>query len=425
MDAQDNFYFYNSSIGDLTKLIRKYAVSELAPTPGFITNAFGVKINPKHLPQVLAGREGVEPLPIPANWHADIAEFGGALRAVDLAKESFTVVELGCGWGCWLNITGVVARRKGLRVQLIGVEGDIGHVRFAKESLTENGFSENEFTIHHGMASAENGLALFPKQEQAGVNWGLEAIFDLCIEKTKEILKTGKYEQLRKLPLQSVLPESCDHIDLLHVDIQGAEIPLIPHSIDFLNNKVAMVLVGTHCKKIEATLFDSFLEAAWVLEVERPAVLSIGRSIQTLVDGVQLWRNPRLLPDEKVVFVDPVGSIEVLDCPSSVKSYEKFELKVEVKNKSRADWLSERTEYPVSLSYHWIGEDGDYLVFDGMRTSFNGTALDSQATSIQSMQIEAPNCTGQLKLLVTVVQDGVRWFDTPDFESVTVDIKVG
>jgi hypothetical protein len=40
----------------------------------------------------------VEPIPIPANWHADIAEWAAALRAVDLARGSFTMAELGCGW---------------------------------------------------------------------------------------------------------------------------------------------------------------------------------------------------------------------------------------------------------------------------------------------------------------------------------------
>ena len=70
----------------------------------------------------------VEPVPIPANWHADIAERAAALRAVEQAHGTFKVVELGCGWGCWLNNTGVAARTLGLAVTLIGVEGDEGHI---------------------------------------------------------------------------------------------------------------------------------------------------------------------------------------------------------------------------------------------------------------------------------------------------------
>jgi hypothetical protein len=92
----------------------------LQPTDGYFTNAFGVLIDPKFFPTILKGREGtVEEISIPANWHADIAEFGAALRAVELAHNSFTMIELGCGWGCWMNITGLTAKRKGLNVHLI------------------------------------------------------------------------------------------------------------------------------------------------------------------------------------------------------------------------------------------------------------------------------------------------------------------
>lgn len=172
------------------------------------------------------GGKGWNP-PIPANWHADLAEFGAALRAVDLAKDKYTVVELGCGWGCWMNITGVVAKRKGLDVMLIGVEGDAGHVEFAKEALRTNGFDEDEYVIHHGIASGQSGHALFPIQDQSGVNWGLEAYFDVADDKSTELMNTGKYMRLRQLPLSTLLPAGRDRIALLHIDIQGAEIPLI------------------------------------------------------------------------------------------------------------------------------------------------------------------------------------------------------
>jgi hypothetical protein len=124
MNSQDRFYFYSSSIGDLTKIIRAHQPEHVDPTAEYLTNAFGVKVNPNFFPDILTGKAGyVEPLPIPANWHA-VAEFAAVFRAVDLASENFTILELGCGWGCWLNNAGVVAKRKGLAVNLIGVEGD-------------------------------------------------------------------------------------------------------------------------------------------------------------------------------------------------------------------------------------------------------------------------------------------------------------
>jgi hypothetical protein len=48
------------------------------------------------------------------------------------------------GWSCWLNNTGAADRRRGLALDLIGIEGDDGHVRFALKSLAPNGFLSNE-----------------------------------------------------------------------------------------------------------------------------------------------------------------------------------------------------------------------------------------------------------------------------------------
>jgi hypothetical protein len=122
-----------------------------------------VRIDPKFSPVILQGRAGeVEGIPIPANWHADVAEWGAALRAVDLARGTFTVIELGCGWGCWMNNTGVAARRTGLDVHLIGVEGDEGHVAFAKMACSANGFAPCQVTLHRGVAAPTGGIACFP-----------------------------------------------------------------------------------------------------------------------------------------------------------------------------------------------------------------------------------------------------------------------
>ena len=56
-----------------------------------VVNFLGVAIDPKFLPLVLEGMAGqVQPVPIPCNWHADMAEWGAVLRAVDLARNTFT-----------------------------------------------------------------------------------------------------------------------------------------------------------------------------------------------------------------------------------------------------------------------------------------------------------------------------------------------
>jgi hypothetical protein len=420
---QDIFYFYNSSIGDLTELLRKYAMSKIDPRPGRIMNAYGVSIDPKFFPGILTGREGVDPLPIPANWHADIAEFGSALYAVDTAKNQFTVVELGCGWGCWLNITGAVAKRKGLNVRLIGVEGDEGHVQFALQSLRENGFACDEYVIHHGIAHAYEGVALFPVQ-QAGSNWGNEPLFSVDQETAERLVKNGSHQRIPQVPLRSLLPADRSHIDLLHIDIQGGEIPLIPDSLPFLGDKVAMILIGTHSREIEGQLFSCLSKAGWKLDVERPAILGLSPMIHTTVDGVQLWRNPKFVPHARGnIAVPRAGCVTVLHHPQRVSCNEEFFISVDIRNDSDKEWSSSGV-HPVSLSYHWQGSDAAHCVFDGIRTKFKSEVLGSAQSARQTLLVKAPPKPGKCKLLVTVVQDGVRWFDNSEFRTCEIEVTI-
>ena len=273
--------------------MRRHAAPSLSPSPRFLTNYLGVLIDPAFFPTILTGRENtVEAIPIPANWHADIAEWAAALRAVDLAGRTFTVIELGCGWGCWLNNTGVAARRAGKKVHLIGVEGDAGHVEFALQSTRTNGFATQQVEIHRGVAAPTNGIALFPRQE-AGASWGLNAIFGVSEEERVRARDAGTHDELPMIAMERLVGGR-ERIDLLHIDIQGGEADLIAGSLGILTARVAYMVVGTHSRQIEGRLFQTLLDAAWNLEIERPAVLAMTPSGPVVtVDGVQGWRNPK------------------------------------------------------------------------------------------------------------------------------------
>ncbi|MGJ7508101.1 FkbM family methyltransferase [Variovorax sp. GT1P44] len=295
--AAQSVFFHYSTTFDAIELMHRYAVQGLSPTPGFLTNFLGVKIDPKFFPGILNERAGeVEGIPIPANWHADIAEWGVALRAIDLSVDTFTMIELGCGWGCWMNNTGAAARRAGRKVHVIGVEGDEGHVEFARESLATNGFVDDQITLHRGIAAAKSGVALFPKQDLAGVNWGLEAVLAATDQQRADAVATGKYDELPMVSLDK-LAEPHQRIDLLHIDIQGGEADLIDGCLPVLDEKVAYMLIGTHTKPIEGRLFQALVAAGWRLEMERPAIFDVSSGVPSVrVDGVQGWRNLRLLP---------------------------------------------------------------------------------------------------------------------------------
>lgn len=288
------FWHYQSTFDGIS-LVRQFEDAERTGRAGHWTSYFGVAVDTNFFPEILGPIAGqVEGDTLPANWHADLAEFAAALRAVSLAGESFTVVELGCGWGCWLNLTGVAARRSGKRVRLIGVEGDSNHLGFAREATTTNGFGDGDVNLIHGIAAHKGGWALFPNQ-QGSNSWGLSPIFTDDLIERDRALDSGAYQVLPMISLESLNLENS--IDLLHIDIQGGEADLIDNSISFLNNKVAFMVIGTHSREIEGRLIKTLTAAGWRLEVERALInhLHLAEPLVS-VDGVQGWRNMKLLP---------------------------------------------------------------------------------------------------------------------------------
>ena len=293
------YWHYNAQIDPLS-IIAAHEKTDRVSVPGRLVNFLGVVIDPAIYPPLLSGREGeVEGLPIPSNWHADIAEFGAALRAVDLAKDRFRVLELGCGWGCWLLNTGVAARNRGLKIELIGAEGDEGHVAFANKACAENGFSNGDVRILHGVVGPKTGTALFPRQHVAGASWGLMPVFNATSPQIEQARTSGDHDILPILTLDAISSDG-ELIDLVHLDIQGGEASFIESCIDDLNRLVAYVVIGTHSREIEGRIMAIMFRYNWVLEIERPVIFGFGASGEpvTHVDGVQGWRNRTLCNEQ-------------------------------------------------------------------------------------------------------------------------------
>ena len=290
------FHHFHATF-DAEEVVRRHAVQGLRPDARHLTNFLGVLIHPSFFPQILADRAGqVEPVPIPANWHADMAEWAAALRAVDLARDSFTVLELGCGWGCWMNNTGAAARRRGLAVRLLGVEGDRGHIGFAEEACATNGFAPSQVTLRHGIATAGSGVALFPRQSESSGSWALAPVFGATEAQRRQAAEAGTHDELPMVALEELLAPH-PRIDLLHMDIQGGETEILRQCGPLLAEKVAYLVVGTHSRQIEGQIFEMLLAAGWKLEMERPAILRLEEQGPFVtVDGVQGWRNLALNP---------------------------------------------------------------------------------------------------------------------------------
>jgi hypothetical protein len=58
----------------LRRMERARRWNDLSPHPDHLTNFLVLRIDPKFLPKILRARGEIEPVPLPADWHADIAK---------------------------------------------------------------------------------------------------------------------------------------------------------------------------------------------------------------------------------------------------------------------------------------------------------------------------------------------------------------
>lgn len=280
---------------DAEKIIDGFHAKDQTSEPEVIKNFLGTKIAPYVFPTLLQHRIGeVEGKPAPGNWHADIAEWAAALHSVSQAKYIYRIVELGCGWGCWITNMGIAARGNGLNLDLIGIEGDQYHLKSAQKTLELNGFTENDYKLHHGVAAPKKGKAAFPAHKEDGVNWGAEPVFYPSDSELEAYKSDPSFTVLECMPLGDLSNDQ--EIDLLHIDIQGAEFDYVQGNYPAIEKYVKRILIGTHSRVIEGQLAGYFLENNWRLEMERPVIIQLenGRP-RTVIDGVQMWANPKLI----------------------------------------------------------------------------------------------------------------------------------
>ena len=86
---------------------------------------------------------------------------------------------------------------------------------------------------------------------------------------------------------------------------------------------------------------------------------------------------------------------------------------VTVKNTSTETWPA--TPDPtgagwVRLAYHWLDNTGKVVVYDGLRTELPYDLAPGEAVTLNA-KIQAPAQEGDFMLRLSMVQEGVAWFE--------------
>ncbi|MBT7759837.1 MAG: hypothetical protein HN732_21080 [Rhodospirillaceae bacterium] len=251
-------------------------------------------------------------------------EFAAILKAIHAARDRFVMVELGGGYAARsVDAYRALQNLNPMPCQLVIVEAEPTHFAWAKRHLEANGIDPREHWLIKAAVSVDSEPKLFMLGSGVYYN-GIVKPTDVE-EVVEEIIKMNNTEvALRNLmtagrcgmevpydsaagqdlfdfgfasaiPLADILAP-LPHVDLMDIDIQGAEDSAIAPAIDLLNSRVRRLHIGTHGAEIHKGLWDLFFENEWVCEFDYPPFnknTTPWGNFETS-DGILHLHNPRL-----------------------------------------------------------------------------------------------------------------------------------
>lgn len=229
-------------------------------------------------------------------------EWADLLEAVDAASGSFTMIELGAGYGRWGVRGAMAALQRGLAPSIVFVEAEPQHAKWIREALTLNGISGT--VVEAALAYDREPVPfLVDASGYDAVNWYGQSRTRMTAEPTTEtyhghtIHRAGQYGQILvpSVTLEEVLAD-LTFVDFIDADLQAAEKEMVLNSMDVLNAKCRRIHIGTHTEEIEEICRAAFTEAGWMkvwdFSLQGDRDTPYGRC--WFGDGVSAWINPRL-----------------------------------------------------------------------------------------------------------------------------------
>ena len=223
----------------------------------------------------------------------ELSEWQALLDAITDATGRLTMLELGAGFGRWTVYAAAAIRRfrPELKYRLVAVEAEPTHFRWLKQHTRDNGLRRwsrgGSCKLVEAAVSRESGRDRFFFGDP-------QAWYGQTLVRPENASADAPVTEVRTVTL-SELMRSLDEVDLIDLDIQGAELEVLAEAAPSLG-RVRRVHVESHFDVIDQQLPAVFERAAgdWLLEVAIPLrarrSTPLGEADFT-GGGVQLWRN--------------------------------------------------------------------------------------------------------------------------------------
>jgi FkbM family methyltransferase len=300
--------FRSYSAEDVHYVLTALGATHRERHPDFITDYFGMRISADSDPmQAHRIGEAIDRIPFPTDTlFGEGIEYAALSLSLRSAGPSYDIVELGAGFGPFVTIGTICARRLArMPIRITAVEADPARFELMRQHLADNGLvpraapdagaaRDFSWSLHNAIAWPRSDQAYWPSGTTDDA--GRQASADpMALDyRGRECAS----QRLATLSLATILtPHS--KVDLMHCDIQGAEAELLFSDVETLRQKVRRIFVATHSREIEGRILARFYEEGWTLEREEPCAFRYDRTLPTLQamtfrDGGQVWRNPML-----------------------------------------------------------------------------------------------------------------------------------
>jgi len=283
-----------------------------AQRDGVDTDYLGVRTQAVMLPPHWVSPP-LENLPEPPPFDEEYFEWIDVLEAVQAARETFTMIEVGAGYARWCARASVAAQRRGLHVRLGVVEAEPQHLVWARAHLVAAGVSTDDVEWFEVAVGAEPGETVFLVEMPEGRpgntprEWYGQAVTWAAIPEATDAGRSYFGKPLMempggwlgvKVPVRPLSPmlERFEAIDLVDFDVQGAELGVIAESVEALTARARRLHIGTHSRKIEAELPRILGPAGWRCIRSYPCLRWNNTPYGWIQfnDGVQTWVNSGL-----------------------------------------------------------------------------------------------------------------------------------
>jgi len=298
---------------------------------GSISHQQLFKVAPPHVPHVTADLPPID---------EEYFEWIDVLESVFDSGDSYTIFELGAGYGRWSARAAVASRQRGIKnINIVAVEPEPRHFQFLEDHMRHNSISEKDCTLFQAAVGPKQGLtALYIDKPNLknednfdlARDWYGQYIVDdpdglalLDDRKLRKILyHSSKWQVTENSDFQEtyegfevinfnhpgvkaieieqttleLLLTNYDFVNLVDMDIQGAEFDVIKSSARQIDQKVKRLHIGTHSTEVEENLYSLLSNLGWKCLNNYPFQSQVSTPFGDIIfgDGVQSWINPKI-----------------------------------------------------------------------------------------------------------------------------------